>query len=524
MTIVFDEYELDPARRELRVDGEPRSLQPQVFDLLLYLVENRERVVPKKELLEKLWPDTVVTEGSLQRAVSLARSALGERGAELIQTYPRQGYRFVGKASAGRTAPAESALLPRYAKSGDVHIAYAAIGEGEIDIVIVNGWIMPMRAMFRHPSTRAATEAIAQLGRVITFDKRGTGLSDRVKELPSHEQRMDDLRVVLDACGSKQAILVGFSEGGALAMLCAATYPERIRGLVLCGAFARMTREPDYPCGYATEDTEKLKRYIRRAWGRGASLRAIAPSQQNDPVFASWVAFAEQEGSSPGGALDLLEMNLRLDLRALLPSIRVPTVVMQAADDKMIHPGSGAYLAEHIPNAKYIEAPGDDHVFFFATRHRIVEALRWILSREPAELQEDRFLSTVLAAHPHGDAEIEAWRTEVERFRGFAVPGALQAYFDGPIRALHCGAAVTERLPLSCGVHTGEVVRAGAVVSGPAFIMAEALAARAPQGQLWASRVLADLVPGADLVFAETGQQVAVQGRQTKPLSVERQR
>jgi len=524
MTIVFDEYELDPARRELRMNGEPRSLQPQVFDLLLYLVENRERVVPKRELLDELWSDAVVTEGSLQRAVSLARSALGKRGAELIQTYPRQGYRFVGKARDGQKPPSESALRPRYAQSGDVHIAYATIGQGETDIVVVNGWIMPMRAMFRHPATRAALESISAIGRVITFDKRGTGLSDRVKDLPSHQQRMDDLRAVLDACGSKQAILVGVSEGGALAMLYAATYPERVLGLVLCGAFARMTRTKDYPCGYTLEETERLKGYIRKAWGKGASLRAIAPSQLDDPAFVSWVAFAEQEGSSPGGALDLLEMNLRLDLRELLPSIRVPTVVMQAAEDKMIDPSSGPYLAARIPNAKYVECPGDDHVFFFRTRHELVDALRWILAKERPPPEEDRFLSTVLAGRGHGDVDLETWSQEVRRFRGHAVPGRLQACFDGPIRALRCGTAVTERMPLSCGVHTGEVVRQGAITAGAAFAIAEALAARAPAGEVWASHVLVDLVPGADLDFSETGQQLAMQGRQFSLLSVHPQR
>jgi DNA-binding winged helix-turn-helix (wHTH) protein len=273
MTFVFAPFELDPARRELRVEGEPQSIQPQVFDLLLYLVENHERVVPKRELLEALWPDTIVTESSIQRAVSLARSALGERGPELIQTFPRQGYRFVGEIAAQKKKSQRGGLRPRYAQSGDVHIAFTTLGEGDTDIVVVNGWILPMRAMFQHPQTLASMEALAKIGRVITFDKRGTGLSDRVKELPAHEQRMDDLRVVLDACNSKQAVLVGYSEGGALAMLYAATYPERVRGLVLCGAFARMTKAHDYPCGYAPEELEKLKGYIRGGWGKGASLR-----------------------------------------------------------------------------------------------------------------------------------------------------------------------------------------------------------------------------------------------------------
>jgi pimeloyl-ACP methyl ester carboxylesterase len=521
MTIVFDEFELDPARRELRVDGEARPLQPQVFDLLLYLVENHERVVPKQELLETLWPDTIVTESSIQRGVSLARSALGERGPALIQTFPRQGYRFVGKIREDKKPSSGQTLQPRYARSADVHIAYATLGDGETDIVVVHGWIMPMRAMFQHPKTRAAMEALSEIGRVIMFDKRGTGLSDRVKELPSHEQRMDDLRVVLDACGSKNAILIGSSEGGALAMLYAAMYPERVRGLVLCGAFARMTKTADYPYGYAPEEMEKLKGYIRGAWGKGASLRAIAPSMLSDPDFVDWVMFAEQEGTSPGSALDLLEMNIRIDLRALLPTIRVPTVVLQAADDKMIHPANGPYLAEHIPNARYVEAAGDDHVFFFRNQREIVDAVRWVLLQEPPAPEGDRFLSTVLVAHPHGEIDDVAWLTEVQRFRGQAVAGKPEAYFDGPIRAIRCGVALAEGAPVSFGVHTGEVVRRDATVGGAAFRVAEAIAAKTPPGEVRASHVLVDLVPGGDLEFEDTGHSVPVQGREIAMLSVQ---
>ncbi len=521
MTIVFDEFELDPARRELRVEGKARPLQPQVFDLLLYLVENHERVVPKQELLDTLWPDATVTESSIQRGVSLARSALGERGAELIQTFPRQGYRFVGKIQrSGKPSPTLS-LQPRYAQSGDVHIAYTTLGGGDLDIVIVNGWIMPMRAMFQHPRTRAAIEALAAIGRVITFDKRGTGLSDRVKELPSHQQRMDDLRVVLDACGSKQAILIGASEGGALAMLHAATYPERVQGLVLCGGFARMTRAPGYPCGYAAEDMEKLKGYIRGAWGRGASLRAITPSELSDPEFVDWVAFSEQEGASPGSALDLLDMNLQIDLRALLPAIRVPTVVLQATDDKMIDPASGRYLAEHIPNARYVEAAGDDHLFFFRTQHEIVNAVHWVLSQDPPDLEEDRFLSTVLVAHPEGSADEDAWLTEVQRFRGNAVRGKRHAYFDGPIRAMRCGIALARGASLALGVHTGEVVRRGASVGGAAFDVASAIADETPMGELWASGVVVGLVPGSDLEFERINESLDVDTAEIPIFSVQ---
>ena len=522
MTFVFGQFELDPARRELRVEGKAQALQPQVFDLLLYLVKNHERVVPKRELLEALWPDTIVTESSIQRAVSLARSALGERGPALIQTFPRQGYRFVGELANQKKQSRRAQLRPRYVQAGEVHIAFTTLGEGDTDIVVVSGWIMPMRAMFQHPATRASVEALAQVGRVIMFDKRGTGLSDRVKDLPAHEQRMDDLRVVLDACNSKQAVLVGFSEGGALAMLYAATYPERVRGLVLCGAFARMTTTSDYTSGYAPQEMDRLKGYIRGGWGKGASLRPIAPAEmREDPEYLDWVAFAEQEGSSPGGALDLLDMNIQIDLRVLLPTIRVPTIVLQADEDGMIHPGNGAYLAERIPEARYVEVPGSDHIFFFRNQHEILNAVQWVLEQEPPELEEDRLLSTVLVGRSDAEIDDGAWETHLRRFRGQAVPGAQRAYFDGPIRALRCGVALAEVTGGSFGVHTGQVVRQGTSASGPAFEVAEAIASKAPAGEAWASRVLVDLVPGSDLQFEATGVTLPVQEREIELLSVE---
>ncbi|MGB5809032.1 MAG: alpha/beta fold hydrolase [Polyangiales bacterium] len=520
MTFAFDEFELDPARRELRIGDAVQSVQPQVFDLLVYLVERRDRVVSKRELLESLWPDSVVTESSLQRAVSLARSALGERGAELIQTFPRQGYRFTG-AIERRSKPGEPLTLrPRYAKSEDVHIAYTEFGAGAVDIVIVNGWIMPMRAMFRHSKVRSALEALAKMGRVIMFDKRGTGLSDRVKELPSHQQRMDDLRVVLDACGSEQAILIGCSEGGALAIIYAATYPERVRAMVLPGAFARMTQAPNYAFGYPSDAMEKLRGYISGGWGKGASLKAICPSLASDPEFAEWVAFAEQEGSSPGGAIDLLDMNMRIDLRALLPSIQAPTAVLQATDDRMVDPASGPYLAKHIPRAKYVEIEGDDHIFFFAAQPHLLEGVRWALSQEATPLEEDRFLTTALVVRDAEAIDESAWQRVVGRFKGCTVPGAGSAFFDGPIRALRCGEALATELGAACGVHTGEAVRRGATTEGGAFEVAEEIGGAANPGEVRTSRVVVDLVPGADLHFAPTSTSVLQKGREIEVFSL----
>lgn len=213
-------------------------------------------------------------------------------------------------------------------------------------------------------------------------------------------------------------------------------------------------------------------------------------------------------------------MNIQIDLRALLPAIRVPTVVLQAADDKMIDPASGPYLAEHIPNARYVEAPGDDHVFFFRTQHEIVDAVGWVLSQDPPDLEGDRFLSTVLVAHPHGEGDEAEWLAKVQRLRGHAVPGRLWAYFDGPIRAMRCGVALAQGASLSFGVHTGEVVRRGTIVRGAAFDVAEAMAALAPAGEVRASDVVVGLVPGSDLQFEETSESLPAQKREMAMFSV----
>src|SRR4051812_18562524 len=247
----FGPFELNVGARELRRGPDEIPVQPQVFALLHYLIEHRDRVVGKAELLERLWPDAVVLEASLQRSVSQARAALGDEDHAFIRTFARHGYRFVGpvKVSSPVAPRALAPLAVRYARSAGLHIAYAIAGAGTVDIVLVLGWTFPFRALARLAETAETLSALTDIGRVVLFDKRGTGLSDPVKRLPSLDERMDDLRAVLDAAGSRQAVLLGFSEGGALCMLFAAAYPERVRGLVLVGAFPRMAAAPDWPAG-----------------------------------------------------------------------------------------------------------------------------------------------------------------------------------------------------------------------------------------------------------------------------------
>jgi pimeloyl-ACP methyl ester carboxylesterase len=379
----FGRYELDAGRRELRVDGAPTPLQPQVFDVLRYLVAHRDRVVEKAELLHALWPDAVVTDASLQRAVSQARRALRGADRELVRTHPRHGYRFVGAVEELEADPGDAVLdgPTRYARSGEVHVAYRAVGRGPVDVVLVLGWSLSMRCALQLPGARELVRALASRARVVLFDKRGTGDSDRVKVLPSLVQRQQDLEVVLDALRSPGAILVGFSEGGPLAIAFACRRPARTRGLALVGAFARMAAAPDHPAGWSAAQVAELRAYVSDGWGRGSSLLAVVPERHRSDAIRAWAARAEQEGASPGAALDLVDMNLDIDVRSMLSEVRVPTVVLHAAGDRVVRAGNGRALAKAIRGARLVEEPGDDHSFLFACRRVLTGELERLLDQ-----------------------------------------------------------------------------------------------------------------------------------------------
>jgi pimeloyl-ACP methyl ester carboxylesterase/DNA-binding winged helix-turn-helix (wHTH) protein len=372
----FASYELDVGRRELRAAGVVRPLQPQVFAVLAYLVRHRDHVVSKDELLRELWPDAIVTDASLQRAVSLARRALRPADRGLIRTHARHGYRFVGEVTGADPGAVESAAGgPSYLRRGDVHIAYRVVGDGPIDAVLVLGWSLGMRSAIELDGATEIVRALSRRARVVMFDKRGTGASDPVKALPRLPERVDDVVALLDAVRSPGAVLVGFSEGGPMAVTLAATCPARVRGLALVGAFARMAAAPDHPDGWTEAEIATLRGYVQRAWGSGATIRALVPERHLTDARRAWAARAEEEGASPGAALDLLDMNLDIDVRPLLPRVRAPTVVLHAVGDRVVRIGNGRALAQAIPGARLVEVPGDDHTFLFTGRPRLEREL-----------------------------------------------------------------------------------------------------------------------------------------------------
>ena len=513
----FGPFELNVGARELRRGPDEIPVQPQVFALLSYLIEHRDRVVGKAELLGRLWPDAVVLEASLQRSVSQARTALGDEDHAFVRTFSRHGYRFVGTVEEIAPTPtARRALAPlavRYAHSAGLHIAYAIAGAGAVDIVLVLGWTFPFRALERLAETAATLGALTDIGRVVLFDKRGTGLSDPVKRLPSLDERMDDLRAVLDAAGSRQAVLVGFSEGGALCMLFAAASPERVRGLVLVGAFPRMAAAPDWPAGWSPERVAAARAYIQQGWGGGQTILALAPRAASRPDFRRFAAETEQEGASPGAALDVLEMNLLVDVRPLLGAVRAPTHVLHRTDDGIVDVRNGRALAAAIPGAQLTELPGDDHVFLFEDNATLLAAVRALAGRVPSPPACERVLAAILAVAPGSPAgaipaEILADITrQVAGHGGRALaPPAVGGSFASPRRALACGLALAKAWPpLRLAAHVGEVETGpGGGAVGSAVDEGQTIVAAVPPGQLWVSRVLADVLPGAGFVFEAT--------------------
>jgi pimeloyl-ACP methyl ester carboxylesterase/DNA-binding winged helix-turn-helix (wHTH) protein len=520
----FDDFELDTAKRELRRAGRPRALQPLVFAALAYLIEHRDRVVSKAELLEQLWPDVVVTDASVQRAISLARDAIDDNGARL-RTVPKQGYRFSASVRTERPTPEGKSFQPRFVRSGDVHIAYHTIGEGPVDLVVVSPWVAPMRVLAAQPGVATWLARLSELGRVVMFDKRGTGNSDRVKKLPTLEQRVDDLRAVLDAIGSTDAILIGVSEGGTLCLVCAAALPDRVRGVVLLSAFARWAAAPDYPFGWGPQAVQKLRDYIRAAWGGGHSIRpAFGAAFGDDSEFAEWTARMELEGASPGAALDLLEMNLQLDIRPVLPTVSVPVIVLHNAHDTVSDVGNGRYLAAHIPGAELIEPDTRDHLFLTSGADFSIAAIKKLIER-PRQTST-HFLSTVLAVEWDAeDSDTSPFESTIARFKGMSTGAPNVWSFDGPQRAIQCAHGLQVQNPaarMQIGVHAGEVARAGGRLHGEGVDTARAIAQAGMPGEIWVSQILRDLVHGSALTFSPRQSVELPDGRSITTLASER--
>jgi len=422
----------------------------------------------------------------------------------------------------------------RYARSGKVNIAYQVVGEGPLDLVYVPGWVSHVELAWEDPDRAKFLNRLASFSRLIIFDKRGTGLSDRVADdqLPSLEVRMDDLRAVMDAVGSQRAALFGFSEGGNLSMLFAATYPERTVALVTYGCFAKRIWSPDYPWAPTPEKRAKEYEDIEREWGNLMDLSHYIPSKMNDREYASRQATYMRHSASPSAAVALLRMNTQIDVRAILPTITAPTLILHRTGDRDVNVEEGRWLAARIAGSRFVEFPGDDHFPWVGDQDSILlEAQEFLTGERPAR-KIDRVLTTVLFTDIVGSTEHlarvgdNAWRetlashrTIVRRalsdHRGREVDTAGDGFFatfDGPARAVRCAFSIHEAtrsqgLGIRAGVHTGEVELSDGRVAGIAVHIGARVAALAGAGETLVSSTVKDLVSGSGLRFEERGVQ-----------------
>jgi pimeloyl-ACP methyl ester carboxylesterase len=418
--------------------------------------------------------------------------------------------------------------VTQYAKSGDTHIAYQAFGEGPINLVMVPGFVSNVENYWDEPDFARFLTHLASYARVVIFDKRGTGMSDRATELPGLDQRMDDLRAVMDAAAMKDAAILGISEGAPLSVVFAASYPDRCRALVLYGSFAR------FYYWFPTEEAlEGFFSYVSQAWGTGSSLQKFAPSRANDRAFRNWWARTERLGASPAAVVALMRMNSQIDISAILPAVRVPTLVIHRTGDKVVSVEGGREVAARIPGARLVELPGEDHFFYVGENAgQISKAIEEFLTGSQAPVSVDRVLATVLFTDIVGSTEKAAaigdqrWRDLLDkhhiivrrnlaRYRGNEVKttgDGFLATFDGPARAIRCAQALTEELKLlgieiRAGLHTGECEMIGDDVGGIAVHIGARVAALACASEVLVSTTVKDLVAGSGLRFSDRGVQ-----------------
>jgi pimeloyl-ACP methyl ester carboxylesterase len=423
----------------------------------------------------------------------------------------------------------------RYAKSGDVFIAYQTLGTGPLDLVVVQGFTSHLEHMWEEPRLASFYRRFASFARVILIDKRGTGLSDRVPhaELPTLEQRVDDLRAVLDAVGSERAAMMGFWEGGAMTALFAATHPERTRALVLYSAPVVFVSSPEYPWAYDAERNADVLHRIETRWGQGDLWLNLQPSLAHDERIRRWCARLERLAASPGAALALWRMNMEADARHVLPAVRVPTLVLHRRDDPVIPIEGSRWTASQIPGARFVELAGADHLPWVGDSESVVSEVQTFLTGARETVEADRVLATIVfvdivdsttRAAAMGDT---AWavvresfygqaRRELERHRGREVKttgDGLLATFDGPARAVRAALAIDGvardlGLQARAGVHTGECEVRPDDVGGLAVHIAARVSALAKPGEVLVSSTVKDLVAGSGLSFADRGAQV----------------
>jgi class 3 adenylate cyclase len=422
----------------------------------------------------------------------------------------------------------------KYARSGDVHVGYQVVGDGPLDLVLLDQWFSNVDALWHFAPLARFVERLAGFSRLILLDKRGTGISDPIPlgGLPTLEEWMDDIRAVMDEVGSRQAALVSAVGAGYLTMLFAATYPARTSALVLVDGYARIGGAPDYFPELQAPVTERGFEDARAAFGSGVQLRMMAPAASRDQSIARSFAEYSRLSASPAMAIAMARLLFQSDVRHVLPAIRVPTLVISHAESAFIPPALGRYVAEHVPGARYLELPGSDNLLWSGDQVRLVAELQEFLTGAPPTPETERVLATVLFTDIVGSTERalmlgdHAWkelldrhyaiaREQLERFRGRQVVttgDGLLATFDGPARAVRCAEAIVGGvrdlgLEIRAGLHTGEIELDGLDVRGIAVHIGARIAALAEPGEVLASSTVRDLVIGSGINFGDRGMQ-----------------
>jgi pimeloyl-ACP methyl ester carboxylesterase len=416
--------------------------------------------------------------------------------------------------------------MMRYAKSGQTHIAYQVFGEGAVDLILVPGFISHLEHWWSEPGHARWLRRLGQVARVVLFDKRGTGLSDRLESQPGMDARMDDVRAVMDALGMERAAVMGISEAGSLASLFAATHPQRCRALILYGAFAR------FSSWFPTQmSLRRFYHYVDTAWGSGDSLPMFVPSMVGNEAFQLWWSKFERLGATPAACMQMMRMNSEIDVSAILPSIHVPTLVIHRKNDVAVSVEGGRELASLIPQARYVELPGQDHIPFVGeSAEEIVDAVNEFLTGSRSPVPSDRVLATVLLTDIVGSTEKvaalgdQSWRDllehhdktireELARFRGREVKAlgdGFLATFDGPARAIHCAESIVRAvrsigISIRVGIHTGEVEFADDDIKGIAVHITSRVAGLGGADDIVVSRTIRDLVAGSGISFDDFG-------------------
>ena len=527
MVLAFaDGLELDTALFELRRGGQAVPLEPQAFDVLVYLVAHRDRVVPKEELMDAVWGGRFVSEAAVTSRIKQARRAVGDDGQaqRVIRTVHGRGYRFVAPvddatttptapmAPMAPTAPTETTAADqggwvgpvRYTTSDGLHIAFQVSGRTDgsgPDIVLSSGFVSHLELDWADPAHAHFLHRLGTMGRLVRYDKRGTGMSDRPPGVPDLETRMHDVLAVMDAAGSERAVLVGYSEGGPLSILMAATHPERVQSLVLYASYAKRTWSPDYPWGQTQDTRIAYTDELVTRWDWEADARKRIPS--GDESVQRWWAQRMRAAATPTTVRALMDMNSLVDVRHTLSAVRVPTLVLHRTGDKFFQVAEAQYIADRVPGARLQVLDGVDH-FVSGDPDQILDAIEPFVAETQTPPEPELALAALVAV---AGGAVDAVVADLVRGRGRSrrtPAGRPVVVFDGPATAVR--AALGARRPdTSIGIAVAEVERDAEVVAAYGVQAALDIADAAPAGEVWLSATVGVLLAGSHVAVEPAG-------------------